>query len=353
MIKLGFKTFGCLSVLIFFGIAGIYIAMSTTPPPYVVKTEIKQNVYPAARQHLKEKFARFVDDTRDTVDVGVFSVSELEINAWLNKILSERLTFDGVPLFRYPYMFVKNDAVVFRVDVPFFTALKMITNKLAGYELKENIDRLSPEDDDSGAVSFTFVMKAFWVEKEQKPYLYLDRFYIGVMPVPIPVFMSDYQDQFNRFLEDALFKTVQHSPVLVRRIDVRDKGIDISTELKITDAVAMETHINRWKDDNPEAARAMDKKNCLYGCTEEEYKALNEWMKKSGSRSANDLTMEEVAFYKMVTKTINDRKYKMKMESHGKADWRRTIQNFDDGRDWGIKNPPPGFTEDDLYRYNR
>ncbi len=353
MIKLSFKMFGCLSVLLFFGFAGIYIAMSTMPPPYIVRAEIREEVYPVAREHLKEKFNRFVEDTRKTVNVGIFSISEIEINAWINKLLVDNLTVGGAPLFKYPYLFVNKGNLVFRVDVPFATALKMISNKFAGYELKENIDRLTPADKDAGTVSFTFVLNAYWIDKEQRPYLYLDRFYIGVMPVPIPIFMSDYQDQFNRFLEDALYKMVQLSPVLVRKIEVRYKGIDILTELKVTDAVAMETKMTRWKKANPEIASAMDKKDCLYGCTEEEYNALKKWMKKSSSLSANDISMEDMAFYKLVNSTMKSRRYKMTLDSHGKSNWKRVIENFDDGRDWGIKNLPPDMTQEDLYKYNR
>ncbi|HOX28282.1 MAG TPA: hypothetical protein PLQ76_03910, partial [bacterium] len=62
MIKIGFKLFGLLTVIVFFPLVGAIMAARTSPPQYKIKTEVLDIIYPTAREHVLGKFSRFLSD---------------------------------------------------------------------------------------------------------------------------------------------------------------------------------------------------------------------------------------------------------------------------------------------------
>ena len=342
MIKASFKLFGCSTVVFFFLFAGIYTAVSTTPPAYSVRSEIRDNVYPPAREHLKDKFRYFMQETMKAKDVGEFKISEIEANAYLYWA-AEQYVPSGIQLVKDPYLFMEKEKLTLRFDIPVKNFFQLAGALAGGKKLEEGLKTISESPKKGGDLALTFILRAFWLEKEDRPYFYFEKFYLGVLPVPVPVFLADYQDQFNGMVEDFYYKTFNLTPVYIRKINVVDKAVVLKTEIKVTDGVAMMRKMEEFENTNPQVARALDSRSCLYGCTGEERRKLQEWMRKIDARSANDVTGKETLVFRSMRKTMDDRKIKNIHGIHnGKFDakyWRQWQQMYPD-RDWKFKNWP-------------
>jgi len=340
MIKIGFKLFAVLTVFLFFGVGGVILALSTVPPAYEVRDEIVDHVYPPARENVKVKFNNFIQQTSDGIDVGEFVLSEIELNAYLYWWARDHFMPAGEPLFENPYLFVEPGRLRLRVDIPVSKFLQLVSNKLAGDDLQQSLEKIKATEKDRGTIALTFILRIFWLEKEEHPYFYLDRVYVGVLPIPIPVMMSDYQDQFNRMCTDFYYNSFQYSPVYIRKIEVRDKLIRLETELKVTERVALQKKMRQFEDSNPTLARALNSRNCLYGCTPKEREALDKWMKTIRNRSANDVSPEEVMFFKMVSNQMHERRVRHVQEVQHKIDWRQIKKYSRSDKEFNFKHWP-------------
>lgn len=341
MIKIGFKIFGFLSVFFFLLIAGTYKAVKTTPPIRSISPDIVRGVYPVAREYLKADFQDFLNGTMMAKDVGKMELSELELNSYLHWFLTEQIAPGGLQVFTDPYVEIHPDVINVRVDIPLKAMLKVIGDKFAGKEIRNSIDNMKEADGGGGRIALTLIVKVFWVEKDQKPFVYIDRLYIGALPIIFPVVLYDLQDQMNRIIEDGFFKLYDYSPVYIRNISVAEKLITFKTELKISEETAARKKVDDFYKNNPDLARALSSKNCLYGCTEEERAELEKWMNNIKSKRADQIGIEEVGYFKTASALMEARKTQYREENlHQKGiDWRQ-IRQRDPNRDWQFRNYP-------------
>lgn len=341
MIKVGFKLFGCFSVIFFLLFAGTYKAIKTTPPIRSISPEIAFGVYPVAREYLKDDFKNFLQKTMIASDVGKMEFSELELNAYLYWFLTEQIAPGGLQVFTDPYLEVNPGVLKLRVDIPLKAMFKVIGDKFAGREIRNSIDSMNENDGGGGRIALTLVVRVFWVEKDQKPYIYIDRLYIGVLPIIFPVVLYDLQDQMNKTIEDGFFKLYDYSPVYIRKIIVADKLITIKTELKITEETASRKKVEDFYQKNPDLASALNSKNCLYGCTEDERAELKKWMDNMKSKRADELSVEEMGYFKTASELMNTRRdmYRGEDIHRNGIDWRK-VKQTDPNRDWQFRNYP-------------
>lgn len=341
MIKIGFKIFGLLSVVFFLLFAGIFKAIKTTPPIRAVSPEIVYGVYPVAREYLKADFQDFLNGTMMAKDVGKMEFSELELNSYLHWFLTERIAPGGLQVFTDPYLEIHPGVINVRVDIPLKAMMKVIGDKFAGKEIRNSIDNMKESDGGGGRIALTLVVKVFWVDKEQKPLIYIDRLYIGALPIIFPVILYDLQDQMNRLIEDGFFKLYDYSPVYIRNLLVTDKLITMKTELKITEETAARKKVDDFYKNNPDLARALSSKNCLYGCTQEEREELEKWMNEIKNKRADQIGLEEVGYFKTANAIMEARKIQYREEDiHNRGiDWRQ-IRQRDPNRDWQFRNYP-------------
>lgn len=312
MIHLGFKTFGLLSVLAFSALFGIILALKSTPPSYVVRPEVRDYLYPTAREHLKSKFDYFIRDITTGKKVEKFDISELELNAYLYYFMNDVLLVGGEPLFRDPYLTVKDNKLVLRMDVPMRHAIVLFSNGISKTKLDQSIKDLAEKkrakttSENSGfTLAITFVFSFHWVKDH--PYFYLERVYAGVLPIPISVFLSDYQDQINTILWETFNKVFAFFPAYIRGMTVKNKGISVKTEAKMTDFVALTRRMDQFNKANPVLAKALEKQNCLYGCTPEEKAEMDKFFSKAAGKDANDMTPAELMKMKMMLSKMNRR----------------------------------------------
>lgn len=312
MIHFGFKTFGLLSVLAFSALFGIMLALKSTPPSYSVRPEVRDFLYPTARENLKSKFDYFVKDITKGQKVEKFEISELELNAYLYYFMNDVLLVGGEPLFRDPYLTVKDNKLVLRMDVPMRHAIVLFSNGISKTRLDQSIKDIAEKKrkkaaSESGGftLAITLVFSFHWVKDH--PYFYLERVYAGVLPIPISIFLSDYQDQINTVLWETYNKMFAVFPAYVRGMSVKNKLISIKTETKITDFIAVTRRMNEFNKANPALARALEKQNCLYGCTPEEKAEMDKFFNKTAGKDANDMTPGDLMKMKMMLSKMNMR----------------------------------------------
>jgi hypothetical protein len=310
----------------FIVLLGVTLAVKTEPPAYTVRREVRDYLYPTAREHLKGKLNDFTDDIMKGKDVKRFEISELELNAYLYYLLNDVLLIGGKPLFKDPYLFLSPGRLTLRVDIPLRNAVEILANSMNKMALNENIKRLAAKRREETAprgegytLSLTFSISFHWVKDH--PYFYLERFYAGVMPVPVSVFFSDYQDQFNTMLWETFNKVFSMFPAYIRGMKVENKRMVFKTEGKVTDLVAATRQVEEFNNANPDLARALNSKNCLYGCTAKEKKALDKFYDRLGRQSAADVGISDLMMMKLVTEKMNERergiRERNKMEMRG------------------------------------
>ncbi len=311
MIKIGFKAFGCLSVVCFSLMIGIYLAAKTMPPVFSVRREVRDYIYPTAREHLKNKFYYFQDDIRHGKNIRKFDVSELELNAYLYYLFNERLTVDGEPFVQNPYLFVSPGRFTFRADIPVENAMALFSNLLDKKTLDENVKTLAKAQHSQFTLALTFVISFYWVKDH--PYFYLERVYAGVMPIPVSVFLSDYQDQFNKTIWDFYEKNFSFFPAYITKIEVREKIIRFAVEAKVTEVVSMMRMMDKWRETNPDLVSALEAKNCLYGCTRKEWDALHKFNENLYNTRADQINVSQIIIGQAIT-TAMDKRAKEKRE---------------------------------------
>jgi hypothetical protein len=307
MIKLGFKIFAIFSVGVFLTCAGLYIAIKTVPPVYEVRQEVKDIVYPTAREHLVRKFDDFLTNIENSPKIDKFTISEIEANAYIYYLLSDKLTIDGIPFIKNPYLFMKPGLLKLRIDLPFENFLQLIKNKrLEDMKLDENLKSLAQAQKSEFTLAVTFLISCYWVKDH--PYFYLQKVYLGVLPVPISIFFADYQDQFNKWMWDFYENNFRHLSFFVKKIEVSDKMVKFSTETKITNSVALNAWNHQFKKENPALYDALLSRNCLYGCTKKEWADMQNFYKDMNGYGAADIEMSKIVKAQMMYDVLKKRK---------------------------------------------
>jgi hypothetical protein len=110
-------------------------------------------------------------------------------------------------------------------------------------------------------------------------------------------------------------------PAYIRGMKVENKRVVFKTEGKVTDFVAATRQVEEFNNANPDLARALKSKNCLYGCTAKEKKALDEFYDRLGRQSAGDIGVADLMVIKIMAEKMNERergiRERDKMEMRG------------------------------------
>jgi hypothetical protein len=317
VIKILFKLFGLGTVVFFVAFFGVAIAVKTMPPVYSIRQEVKDYLYPVTREHLKGKFNDFLADIQSCKRNNSFEISELELNSYLYYLFSDVLLVEGKPVVENPYMFVQPGQVKLRVDIPAGNALRLLSNGLNDMKLDENVKKvMKARSDDSaksretsgggeGTLALTFIMSVHWVKDH--PYFYLERVYAGVMPIPVSILLSGYQDQVNTNIWSFYQKSFSLLPVYIRKIEARNKVLRFNTELKMTNQLAPVCDLNNFRKNNPDLARALESEDCLYGCTDKEKEEMDKFYKSLTGSSAGDVQMAKLIVAKAMTGKMRQR----------------------------------------------
>lgn len=308
MIKFGFKLFGCLTVVIFIAVAGVYIAVETVPPVYKVRKEITDIIYPTAREHLVRKFGDFIDEIPRAKKKHEFKISEIEANAYIYYLLNDRLTIQGVPFVQDPYLFVKPGLLKLRIDIPAENLWQLIKNGMGKKDFDENLKSLVQAHKTDFTFAITILIRCYWVKDH--PYFYIERVYVGVMPLPVSIFFAEYQDQANEGLWKFYQDYFKHLPFEVTKITVRDKEIRIAAETKVTDVVALQRENLNFQKNNPILYGALLSKKCLYGCTKEERAAMKKFYGEMTGFGAADIEMSKLVEAQMMLAVMRKRESK-------------------------------------------
>jgi len=306
MIKLGFKLFGLFTVIFFLTGFAIYLAVDTVPPVYNVRDEVKQIVYPTARENLKTKFNALLEGVRNGDDVREFKISEIEANSYLYYMLCEKIAEFTTPFIENPYLFIDENRLRLRLDIPVESLIQIVNNK--NLNIDENIKSLVEAKRTDFTIALTFIININWVNKTQRPFIYLERVYIGVMPVPISILFFDYQNQFNDYLWRSLENFFKHLPAYITKIELKNKEVVFTTEAAVTDRVASARKYKRFQDTNPELYTALQSKNCLYGCTAEEAAALEKFYSEMTGFGAADIEMSQILRAEIMLNKMEERR---------------------------------------------
>ena len=300
--------------ILFFGIA---IAVRTAPPAYAVRDEVKNYLYPVTREHLKGKFTDFLADIQNCKRMNTFEISELEINSYIYYLFSDVLTVDGSPVVENPYLFVKPGLLKLRLDIPTGNAIRLLSNSLNKMNLDENVKKvMKAQSNDAakkregaggkkGTLALTFVLSVHWVKDH--PYFYLERVYAGVMPIPISILLANYQDQMNASFWSVYTKNFSLLPVYIRKIEATNKVVRFSTESKMTNSLVPICDLSNFRKSNPDLARALESKDCLYGCTKKEKDDLEKFYKSLNGFGAQDVQMAKLVRAKMMYGKMEER----------------------------------------------
>ncbi|MFA6450326.1 MAG: hypothetical protein WCX65_12705 [bacterium] len=291
--------------------------MNTIPPEYKIRNEVRDYLYPVTREHLKGKLVDFMNDVQDCRKVTSFEISELELNAYLYNLFAEVLLVKNEPFVKNPYLFVRPGELVLRADIPTANALRLFVNGVSKMNLDENVKKVMNEqrrdseknraksDKAAGTIALTFVMSVHWVKDH--PYFYLERVYVGALPIPISIMLSDYQDQMNDVLWRFYKENLGMVPVYIRKIEAKNKVIRFKTEMKMTNEMVPACDLTNFKKGNPTLANALFSKDCLYGCTKEERQELDAYFNTLNGYGAADIEIAKVLRAKMFSGTMEGR----------------------------------------------
>ncbi len=293
MIKLSFKIFAVLTVAFFILATGVLIAVKTNPPEYIVSDVIVDGVYPTAREHLKGKFIRMLLDLEKGKDIREFEITEIEANAYIRQMFDNFITPSGMPIATDPYLFMSPGKLKLRFDIPFGNMMEFIGNKMDDMDLDDNLKAIATEKGSRSKMTITVIVRVYWVEKESRPFFYLEKIYIGALPVAVPLALAEYQQQLNDNIWGGYERNMSSIPVYIKKIEAREKIFRFDLEPRVTSEYSFARQSEKFLQANPELGRAMESKNCLYGCTQEEWDALQKYHSELKTLGARDIKMTD------------------------------------------------------------
>lgn len=272
-----FKFFGCSTVACFFFFYTLYLMVSTSPTAIEIKPDVRQYIYPVARENVKINFENLHRIFLGGDDLKMdFVISELEMNAYLDEHFPPP---EKVPL-RAPYIVLNDDVVSFRVNVSFEDLKRFIFNRLKGVEMDRNLRDLTVQSEIAFRFTITVDVGILWGKKEY-PYVYLAGMRIGMLPIPIQWLLGDYTNVINERLKEWVDESLSKAPFIVRGVDIRDGFAEIHIEARLTDDVIRQRRLREYYEGNAPLVRALERPwGCRFGCTEEEREAVGEFVNR-------------------------------------------------------------------------
>ncbi len=320
MIKIGFRLFGCGTVFFFLAFFCVYIAITTVPPVTPVSDKIISDIYAPSREHLREKYKRAFDSVHSGALRKKFVITEIEANAFFHHWATETFRPSNSQIIKNPYITINRDTIVIRFDLAFsdifrLSAANAITPTSTGYDSAEQV--FAPKAAKAkGAISrirakpvaMTIVARLMWVEKEKRPYAYVEKVYLGALPVPFVILSAHLQDNLNNAIWGGVRNFTNFLPFYVRGLNTADKQITVTYETKVDEMSSFLMRKERFLAKNPALKRAFDQKNCLYGCTQKEWDTLDDWMSSIGNKGVVSLDSQDQAYGEQVAAAMAKRR---------------------------------------------
>ncbi|MEW5947718.1 MAG: hypothetical protein AB1742_16145 [bacterium] len=303
-----FKIFGCLTVLVFFAVATVYLFITSPPPAVRVKSDVRQYIYPVARENLKIQFENIQRNLFQGGELEMdFVVTELEANALLDQYFPVR---EGFPII-YPYIYLKKGIIRFRCEISFENLRKFIINKMKQKSLDENIRALGEKSRMTTNLSVIIDVGIKWEKKY--PYVYLAGARLGILPLPVHWLLGEYTPRFNGQLHDWLDENIEEAPILVRGADFEENMVKLHVEKKITGEDVRMEEMKGYFDSDVPLVRSLDRmrSGCRFGCSEERQKAIRAYILRAAALRED--------FYLEDEKAVDEAKRLMEPETAGRA----------------------------------
>ena len=277
MVKLAFKAFGCLTILVFFSATAIFMAMISVVEAPHVRPKIKEFVYPLAIENTKVEFQRTMERMQQGHPRQKFFFSELEANALLYQQFGKR---ENHPV-KEPYITFSDDTMRARFDISTKDAWRMFVNKFKGLSWQEAIKDVASEGVNMRRLSFTVDLYVTW--DKDHPVLTLKRAYIGRFPVPLGIMINNMLDQsVNNKLKHTFGKALADVGLVITHIKMQDKYLVCDLETLVTQEY--QERVEHYERTGGKATLSAlfkrDPKQCDIACTQEEEAVLNKYIER-------------------------------------------------------------------------
>lgn len=275
--KCMFKFFGCSTVVCFFFFYTLYLMVSTSPTAIEVKPDVKQYIYPVARENVKINFENLKRVFLGAEELKAdFVLTELEANALLDEHFPPP---EKVPL-RTPFIFFSDDVISVRLNVSLEELKRFLLNRMKGVEMDRNLREITERSRMSFRFTITVDIGLLWGKKEY-PYVYLAGVRIGMLPVPIQWLLGENTKLANDRIKKWMDESLSKAPFIIRGVDIRDGFAEVHIEAKLTDQMIRHRRVKEYYSGNAPLVRALERPwGCRFGCTEEERRAIGEFVKK-------------------------------------------------------------------------
>ncbi|MEW6202147.1 MAG: hypothetical protein AB1546_09240, partial [bacterium] len=275
-LKFLFKVFGCATVFTFFTAVTVYMLVTSSPYAVRVKKDVAEFIYPVARENVKIKFENLIRHLIGATELKTdFVLTELEANAYLHQYFPSSREMPIVN----PYLFFRNDIVRFRFEISFDSIRIYLINRLKGANIDENFKEMMEAREISLRLTVTTDIGVNWTK--EKPYLYLSGLRIGLLPLPVKLIFGEYTDEMNKKVFKDFNEEFKKSPFLIQGVEVKDGMLVAHLETKLTDRVILEERQRRYLEQDTPIARSLRRHKCRFGCTEEEQKSIDGFIKKA------------------------------------------------------------------------
>lgn len=233
MVKLSFKMFGCLTVFLFMGGLGVYLAMNATVPAPRISNQVRTVVYPLAVESAKVKFQKTLQNMSAGYPRQTLVFTELEANAFLDRTVqgATQDKYKNFPI-KNPYIYFFEDTMRVRFDLAMRETFWMFANQFRGMTFENNLKDLSKRESGTSRVSFTIDLQLFWIKDH--PQIKVKKAYIGVMPVPFLSLLNGALDPINNWFATDFGHASKLDNFAVRRMKFVDKEFAVDMETMVT-----------------------------------------------------------------------------------------------------------------------
>jgi hypothetical protein len=245
MVKIAFKTFGCLTVILFLGGAGALMAMKAVVPAPRISHQVRTVVYPLAVESAKVKFQKTIQSMSAGYPRQTLVFTELEANAFLDRAVNNSRTqkkHKNFPV-KNPYIFFLEDAMRVHFDLALLETFWMFSNQFKGMAMNENIEDLARRESGTSRISFTIDFELIWVRDH--PQIRVRKAYIGVLPVPLLSLFNHALQPMNNWFANDFGKSSKLDNFAVRGMKFADKEFAVDMETMVTEEYQKEMRRRR------------------------------------------------------------------------------------------------------------
>ena len=281
MVKLSFKLFGCLTVFLFLGGVGVYMAMNASVPAPQINQKVIDVVYPLAVESAKAKFQRTINNVNAGYPRQALVFSELEANAFLFQAVKKAETggkYKNFPI-KNPYIYFFKDSMRVRFDLALREVFWMFANQFRGMQFKDNLMDLDRRESGASRITITADFDLFWLKDH--PEIRIRKIYVGVLPLPITRFANRAMNPMNNWFRTGFNKSANMDKFAVRRMRFEDKEFVAEAEAMVTPDYMKGLRERRLAQEAARRGGVQPFSNylgpsskCEFACSEQEQEAL-------------------------------------------------------------------------------